>query len=94
MPLRRTLRDTATAERLSGRVTGTILPFTWSDELDLVVDPTLYDQDTIYFNAARLDRSIALTSADHRRIAAPTEATIATLLATPASTHECPHGPS
>ena len=72
------LADTETAEQLSGCATGTILPFTGSDELDLVVDPTLYDQDTIYFNAARLDRSIALTSADHRRIATPTEATIAT----------------
>jgi Ala-tRNA(Pro) deacylase len=68
--------DTATAERLSGCDTGTILPFTWSDELDLVVDPALYAHDTIYFNAARLDRSIALAGADHRRIATPTEAPI------------------
>jgi Ala-tRNA(Pro) deacylase len=72
------MADTETAERLSGCETGTILPFTWSDELDLVVDPALYDHDTIYFNAARLDRSIALASADHRRIATPTEAAIAT----------------
>jgi Ala-tRNA(Pro) deacylase len=72
------LADTETAERLSGCVAGTILPFTWSSELDLVVDPTVYDHHTIYFNAARLDRSIALTSADHRRIATPTEAAIAT----------------
>jgi Ala-tRNA(Pro) deacylase len=68
--------DTETAERLSGCETGTILPFVWTDELDLVVDPGLYVHDTIYFNAGRLDRSIALASADHRRIAAPREATI------------------
>jgi Ala-tRNA(Pro) deacylase len=73
-----TLADTETAERLSRCAAGTILPFAWSDELDLVVDPTLYDQDTIYFNAGRLDRSVALASADHRRIATPTEAPIAT----------------
>jgi Ala-tRNA(Pro) deacylase len=72
------LADTETAERLSGCAAGTILPFTWSNELDLVVDPTLYDHHTIYFNAARLDRSVALASADHRRITTPTEATITT----------------
>lgn len=70
------LADAETAERLSGCPTGTILPFTWNDELDLVVDPALYDHDTIYFNAGRLDRSVALASADHRRIAAATEAAI------------------
>jgi len=68
--------DTGTAERLSGCDTGTILPFSWTDELDLVVDPALYAHDTIYFNAARLDRSIALAATDHRRIATPTEAPI------------------
>jgi Ala-tRNA(Pro) deacylase len=72
------MADTEAAERLSGCAAGTILPFTWSDELDLVVDPSLYDHDTIYFNAGRLDRSLALASADHRRIATPTEAAIAT----------------
>jgi Ala-tRNA(Pro) deacylase len=72
------LADPETAERLSGCPTGTILPFAWNDELDLVVDPALYDHDTVYFNAGRLDRSVALASADHRRIAAPTEATIGT----------------
>jgi Ala-tRNA(Pro) deacylase len=71
------LADTETAERLSGCVAGTILPFTWSTELELVVDPALYRHPTIYFNAGRLDRSIALSSADHRRIATPIEAAIA-----------------
>jgi len=72
------LADAETAERLSGCATGTILPFSWSDELDLVVDPALYDNDILYFNAGRLDRSIALAGADHRRIASPTEAAIST----------------
>lgn len=71
------LTDTETAERLSGCVAGTVLPFSWSAELDVVVDPAVYDHPTIYFNAARLDRSVALSSADHRRIATPTEAAIA-----------------
>jgi Ala-tRNA(Pro) deacylase len=66
------------AEQLSGCFTGTILPFTWTDHLALVVDPALYDNDEIFFNAGRLDRSIALDSADYRRIASPNEATIST----------------
>jgi Ala-tRNA(Pro) deacylase len=68
--------DTETAELLSGCETGTILPLSWTDELEVVVDPDLYVHDTIYFNAARLDRSIAMASADHRRIVAPVEAVI------------------
>ena len=70
------MADAEAAERLSGCATGTILPFTWSDELALVVDPALYDHATVYFNAGRLDRSVALASADHRRIAAPIEAAV------------------
>ena len=68
---------TADAERLSGCEAGTILPFTWDDDLDLLVDPALYDHDVIWFNAGRLDRSVALRGTDHRRIAAPVEAAIA-----------------
>lgn len=64
------------AERLSGSVTGTILPFSWNDELELVVDPTLFEHDEIFFNAGRLDRSVALRAADYRRIAVLSEVTI------------------
>ena len=71
------MADTADAERMSGRRVGTILPFSWDGDLDLVVDPSLYDHDVIWFNAGQLGRSIALRSADHRRIAAPSEAAIA-----------------
>jgi Ala-tRNA(Pro) deacylase len=71
------MADTADAERLSGCAVGTILPFTWDDDLDLVVDPALYEHEVIWFNAGRLDRSVAVRSADHRRIAAPTEAAVA-----------------
>ena len=64
------------AERLSGCVMGTVVPFTWSDELELVVDPDIYDRDEIFFNAGRLDRSLALKAVDHRRIAKATEMSI------------------
>jgi Ala-tRNA(Pro) deacylase len=43
-----------------------------------VLDPDLLSAETLYFNAARLDRSIALDADDYRRIAQPTRASIAT----------------
>jgi Ala-tRNA(Pro) deacylase len=69
--------EAAVAERLSGSATGTILPFSFTEELQLVADPDLLQSETIYFNAARLDSSIALRSADYERIAKPRLASIA-----------------
>src|SRR6476646_8866348 len=48
------------AERLARSVSGTILPLSFSSELELIVDPGLVESSEIYFNAARLDRSMAL----------------------------------
>jgi len=59
------------AERLAGSVSGTILPFSFNPELELIVDPTLLENDEIYFNAARLDRSMALKTSDYIAIAKP-----------------------
>ena len=59
------------AERLAGSVTGTVLPFAFNPELELVVDPSLLENDEIYFNAARLDRSLALNTGDYFEIARP-----------------------
>lgn len=64
------------AERLAGSVPGTVLPFALNNELELVVDPTLLANSEIYFNAARLDRSLALKSADYQKVAQPRLATI------------------
>jgi Ala-tRNA(Pro) deacylase len=63
--------DTPTAERLARTVTGTVLPFAWDDEVDLLVDPDLMRAPRIWFNAARLDRSVSLATADYERVAAP-----------------------
>ena len=65
------------AERLAGSVTGTVLPFSFNPELELVVDPSLLENDEIYFNAARLDRSMALKTSDYFEIAWPRLARIA-----------------
>ena len=59
------------AERLAGSVTGTILPFSFNMELELMVDPSLLENDEIYFNAARLDRSMVLKTSDYVRLAKP-----------------------
>jgi Ala-tRNA(Pro) deacylase len=59
------------AERLAGSVAGTILPFSFNPELELVVDPSLLENDEIFFNAARLDRSMVLKTSDYVTVARP-----------------------
>jgi len=63
--------STAKAEELAGSQSGTILPFSFHPGLELVVDPGLLEHPEIFFNAARLDRSLALRTEDYVRIAAP-----------------------
>jgi Ala-tRNA(Pro) deacylase len=69
--------DTDKAEQLAGSVIGTVLPFSYDERLELIADPALLDHDELYFNAGRLDRSIALASEDYLRLAAPRLARIA-----------------
>ncbi len=59
------------AEELAGSVSGTVLPISYHPRLELVVDPTLLDPPELYFNAARLDRSVALATEDYVRVARP-----------------------
>ncbi|MFC8419580.1 YbaK/EbsC family protein [Streptomyces sp. NPDC057236] len=59
------------AERLTGSVSGSIPPFAFHADLDLVVDPTLLVHEEIFFNAARLDRSVALATSDYLTLAGP-----------------------
>jgi Ala-tRNA(Pro) deacylase len=61
-------------------VTGTILPFSFNPELELVVDPALLEHDEIYFNAARLDRSIVLKASDYAAAAKPRQERVAASL--------------
>ena len=65
------------AERLAGSVSGSITPFVFSPELDLIVDEGLLIHDEIYFNAGRLDLSVALSVSDYLVLARPTVAPIA-----------------
>ena len=63
--------STDKAEALAGSVSGTILPFSFHPDLELIVDPALLEHEEIFFNAARLDRSLALNSADYQKLANP-----------------------
>lgn len=63
--------DTKKAEELAGSVAGTVLPFSFHERLELMVDPSVLSKNTMYFNAARLDKSLALSTVDYKSIAAP-----------------------
>lgn len=63
--------STARAEALAGSVSGTILPFSFHPDLALVADPGLLEHGEIFFNAGRLDRSVALDTRDYVRLAEP-----------------------
>lgn len=63
--------DAETAERLARAVPGTVLPFSFDPELELVADPAVVALPHLYFNAARLDRSLSLSGTDYERVAQP-----------------------
>ncbi|SRR5712691_5634605 len=60
------------AERLAGSVVGTVLPISFNTDLELIVDEELLTRnEELYFNAARLDRSMVLRSVDYRSVVNP-----------------------
>jgi Ala-tRNA(Pro) deacylase len=61
----------AFAEEMAGSVSGTILPFSFRPDLALLADPAVLAHEEIFFNAARLDRSMALNTADWAAAAKP-----------------------
>lgn len=65
------------AERLTGSVSGSFPPVSFHPELRLIVDPSLLATEEIYFNAGRLDRSLALVTTDYVRVISPQVASIA-----------------
>jgi Ala-tRNA(Pro) deacylase len=76
--------DPTTAERLARTVPGTVLPFAMDPSVELVVDPRVLAQPRLYFNAARLDLSVSLSTADYAAIAGPQVAEIAQREGSPA----------
>lgn len=61
----------AKVEELCGSVSGTVLPFSFNPDVDVIVDPLLLKNEYMYFNAARLERSFELRPQDYFRIARP-----------------------
>ncbi|HEY3784782.1 MAG TPA: YbaK/EbsC family protein [Steroidobacteraceae bacterium] len=59
------------AEELCGSVVGTVLPFSFDPRLELICDPAIRELPELFFNAARLDRSVALNTEDYLRLAQP-----------------------
>jgi Ala-tRNA(Pro) deacylase len=60
-----------TAETLTGCVIGSIVPFSFNPDLHLITDPDLLSHSELFFNAARLDRSVALATKDYVALAKP-----------------------
>ena len=61
----------AKAEALAGCVIGSIPPFSFNEELEVLADPAIQDNEEVVFNAGRLDRSIFMKMEDYIRIAKP-----------------------
>lgn len=68
--------STERAEELAGSVSGTVLPFAGHEHLELIADPAVLDAPQLWFNAARLDRSIVMPTTEWERVAGPRIATI------------------
>jgi len=65
------------AQELTGCVIGAIPPFSFSDQLPVLADPSIQENEEVVFNAGRLDRSIMMKLDDYIRIAKPVMAKIA-----------------
>jgi Ala-tRNA(Pro) deacylase len=66
-----------TAQELTGCVMGSVPPFALNPNLAIVVDQDLLANDTLFFNAGRLDRSMELDAKDWLTVARPRVAKIA-----------------
>ena len=66
-----------TAQELTGCVMGAVPPFALNPSLTVVVDEDLLANETLFFNAGRLDRSMELDTRDWLAVAKPRVAKIA-----------------
>lgn len=66
------------ATELTGCEMGSVPPFIFDDRLKLLVDSALAGEERIYFNAGRLDRSLAIGGEAYLLAAQPRLARIAT----------------
>lgn len=66
-----------TAQELTGCVMGAVPPFALHPDLAIVVEEDLLANETLFFNAGRLDRSMELDTQDWIAVARPRVAKIA-----------------
>lgn len=66
-----------TAQELTGCAMGAVPPFALNPALAIVVDEDLLANETLFFNAGRLDRSMELDTGDWIAVAQPRVARIA-----------------
>ena len=66
-----------TAQELTGCVMGSVPPFSLNPALAIVVEEDLLGNETLFFNAGRLDRSMELDTKDWLAVARPRVAQIA-----------------
>jgi len=66
-----------TAQELTGCIMGSVPPFALNPALAIVVDEDLLANETLFFNAGRLDRSMELATKDWLAVAKPRVAKIA-----------------
>ena len=66
-----------TAQELTGCVMGAVPPFSLNPALTIVVDEGLLVNETLFFNAGRLDRSMELDTKDWMTVVGPRVARIA-----------------
>ena len=66
-----------TAQELTGCVMGSVPPFSLNAALSIVVEEDLLTNQTLFFNAGRLDRSMELDTRDWLAVAKPRIARIA-----------------
>jgi Ala-tRNA(Pro) deacylase len=66
-----------TAQAITGCMMGAVPPFALHDTLSVIADEALLSNQTLFFNAGRLDRSMELETAEWLRVVAPKIARIA-----------------
>ena len=67
------------AQELTGCVMGAVPPFALNPELAIVVEQDRLANESLFFNAGRLDRSMELDTRDWLAVAKPRVARIASL---------------
>ena len=56
------------SEELTGCVSGSIPPFSFHDDVLLIIDNAIKDHQKIFFNAGRLDRSVTINTSDYCKL--------------------------